>query len=41
MALILSAGEIDAISPGHRGLYQWSDQAKISGLFEKKRMNMW
>lgn len=39
--MILSADEIDAISPGHRGLYQWYDQAKINGLFEKKRMNMW
>ena len=36
--MILSADEFDTISPGHRGLYQLSDLAKINCLIQKGNM---
>ena len=38
--MILSVHEFDTISPGYRGLYQWSDLAKINELFDPKRQHI-
>ena len=36
--MILSADEFDTISPGHRGLYQLFDLAKMNCLIQKGNM---
>ena len=38
--MILSANDFDTISPGHRGLYQQFDLAKMNELFDPKRQHI-
>ena len=38
--MILSADEFNTISPGHRGLYQQSDVAKVNELFDPKKQHI-